>query len=328
VPLDPLFPPDRIRFMMEDAELKGLLTQSDLLDDLQHKPELLLCLDEATALLHKQQETNLPICGTADDLAYVIYTSGSTGQPKGVQLPHRGVVNFLTTMAAEPGLDAADTLLAVTTLSFDIAVLELFLPLIQGARLIIATKDVTGDGARLADLITTGGTTIMQATPATWQLLLNAGWSGNSGLKILCGGEALPRELADRLLATGAELWNMYGPTETTIWSSISKVDTTGPITVGQPIGNTQMYIVDEQIRPVPVGVPGELCIAGDGVARGYLKRPGLTEERFISNPFTTDSSPLYRTGDLARYRSDGTIECLGRNDNQVKIRGYRLERG
>ncbi|TDJ41937.1 MAG: amino acid adenylation domain-containing protein [Gammaproteobacteria bacterium] len=328
VPLDPLFPPDRIHFMMEDAELKGLLTQTDLLDDLQHKPELLVCLDKATELLNTQPNTNLPICGTADDLAYVIYTSGSTGQPKGVQLPHRGVVNFLTTMAAQPGLDASDTLLAVTTLSFDIAVLELFLPLIRGARLVIATKDVTGDGLRLAELIKTSGTTIMQATPATWQLLLNAGWTGNSGLKILCGGEALPRELADRLLATGAELWNMYGPTETTIWSSISKVATTGPITVGQPIGNTQMYIVDEQIRPVPVGVPGELCIAGDGVARGYLKRPGLTEERFIGNPFTTDTSRLYRTGDLARYRSDGAIECLGRNDNQVKIRGYRMELG
>ena len=328
VPLDPLFPPDRISFMMEDAELKALLTQSDLLDDLQHKPELLLCLDTASALLDEQPDTNLPGFGDASELAYVIYTSGSTGQPKGVQLPHQGVVNFLNTMTVKPGLNAADTLLAVTTLSFDIAVLELFLPLINGARLVIATKDVTADGLALAQLIETSNTTIMQATPATWQLLLSADWTGRPGLKILCGGEALPRELADRLLATGAELWNMYGPTETTIWSSISRIAESGPITVGRPIGNTQMYIVDEQIRPVPVGVPGELCIAGDGVARGYLKRPGLTDERFIDNPFGSNDACLYRTGDLARYRSDGEIECLGRNDNQVKIRGYRMELG
>jgi len=328
VPLDPLFPPDRIRFMMEDAGLKGLLTQSDLLDDLQHKPDLLLCLDEAAEILSKQPAADLPGSGNANDLAYVIYTSGSTGQPKGVQLPHRGVVNFLSTMADQPGLGATDTLLAVTTLSFDIAVLELFLPLLNGARLVIATKEVTSDGLRLAQLIETSGTTVMQATPATWQLLLSADWQGRPGLKILCGGEALPRELADRLLATGAYLWNMYGPTETTIWSSVSNVASAGPITVGRPIGNTQMYIVDEQIRPVPMGVPGELCIAGDGVAQGYLKRPGLTEERFIANPFTTGGSRLYRTGDLARYRSNGEIECLGRNDNQVKIRGYRMELG
>jgi amino acid adenylation domain-containing protein len=313
---------------MEDAELKGLLTQSDLLNDLQHKPDLLLCLDEAADLLSDLPTSNLPVKGSAEDLAYVIYTSGSSGQPKGVQLAHRGAVNFLTTMTAQPGLSSTDTLLAVTTLSFDIAVLELFLPLINGARLNIATKDFTADGARLAELIKSSGTTVMQATPATWQLLLGADWSGRPGLKILCGGEALPRELADRLLATGAELWNMYGPTETTIWSSVSRVANDGPITVGQPIGNTQMYIVDEQIRAVPVGVPGELCIAGDGVARGYLKRPGLTEERFIDNPFATDTARLYRTGDLARYRSNGEIECLGRNDNQVKIRGSRMELG
>ena len=326
VPLDPLFPPDRIRFMMDDAELKGLVTQSSLLDDIQSKPPLVLCLDEAATELAQQATTDTVHSGTSDDLAYVIYTSGSTGKPKGVELAHKSVVNFLSTMAEQPGLSAQDTLVAVTTLSFDIAVLELFLPLLNGARLVIATKDVSGDGQRLAELIANSNTTIMQATPATWQLLLSANWPGQTGLKVLCGGEALPRELADRLLATGAELWNMYGPTETTIWSSVSKISHDGQITVGKPIGNTQMYIVDEQLRSVPIGVPGELCIAGDGVARGYFKRPGLSDERFVSNPF--GAGKLYRTGDLARYRGDGDIECLGRNDNQVKIRGYRMELG
>jgi amino acid adenylation domain-containing protein len=328
VPLDPLFPPERIRFMMEDAELKGLITQTSLQGDLEEQPAFVLCIDMAAAQLEEQTSAAPPCAGTADDLAYVIYTSGSTGQPKGVQLAHRGVVNFLTTMAHKPGLTAADTLVAVTTLSFDIAVLELFLPLCNGARLVIADKDVASDGLRLMELIERSDTTIMQATPATWQLLLSANWEGKAGLKILCGGEPLPRELADRLLATGAELWNMYGPTETTIWSSVARVRAEGPVTIGKPIGNTQMYIVDEQMRPVPVGAPGELCIGGDGVAKGYFRRPGLTQERFVANPFDPDGSLLYKTGDLARYRSDGEIECLGRNDNQVKVRGYRIELG
>jgi amino acid adenylation domain-containing protein len=328
VPLDPLFPPDRIKFMMEDAELKGLITQASLLSDLEQPPSLTLCLDTHKDQLDEQPTDNPDTTGTANDLAYVIYTSGSTGQPKGVQLGHQGVVNFLTTMAQQPGLTADDTLVAVTTLSFDIAVLELFLPLCNGARLVIADKDVAADGLRLSELITRSNTTIMQATPATWQLLLGANWAGQTGLKILCGGEPLPRELADRLLATGADLWNMYGPTETTIWSSIAHIQTNTPVTVGKPIGNTQMYIVDEQLRPVPIGVPGELCIGGDGVAKGYFKRPGLTAERFVANPFDNSSTTLYRTGDLARYRSNGDIEHLGRNDNQVKIRGYRMELG
>ncbi|MCP3999465.1 MAG: amino acid adenylation domain-containing protein [Gammaproteobacteria bacterium] len=327
VPLDPLFPPDRIKFMIDDAKLKGLITQDTLQGDLEQTPSLTLCLDTQHDLLDQQVTDTPELQGTAQDLAYVIYTSGSTGQPKGVQLGHQGVVNFLATMAQQPGLTADDTLVAVTTLSFDIAVLELFLPLCNGAQLVIADKDVAADGQRLSELIVRSNTTIMQATPATWQLLLSANWSGQAGLKILCGGEPLPRELADRLLETGAELWNMYGPTETTIWSSIAHIQSNAPITVGKPIGNTQIYIIDEQLRPVPIGVPGELCIGGDGVAKGYFKRPGLTAERFVTNPFNR-SSTLYRTGDLARYRSNGDIECLGRNDNQVKIRGYRMELG
>lgn len=327
VPLDPLFPPERIRFMMNDAELSALITQSGLKADLGSLPPLALCLDESTELLASLPDNDQEPVGDSSSLAYVIYTSGSTGQPKGVQVKHQGVVNFLSSMARKPGLTEQDTLLAVTTLSFDIAVLELFLPLITGARVVIAPRDVAGDGQRLAGLIASSGATVMQATPATWQMLLAANWRGTPGLKVLCGGEALPRELAERLLSTGAELWNMYGPTETTIWSSVCRVEANTPITVGRPIGNTQIYIVDDSLRPVPMGVPGELCIAGDGVAKGYLGRPDLTAEKFVENPFRPGTR-LYRTGDLARYRGNGEIECLGRNDTQVKIRGYRMELG
>ncbi len=328
VPLDPSFPPDRIRYMIGDAGLKALVSTQSLIAGLDTDLQATVCLDQIGSELAEQATTNLETTGDTEHLAYVIYTSGSTGQPKGVQVPHRSVVNFLTTMAAEPGLSQSDVLLAVTTLSFDIAALELFLPLVTGGQLVIASRAVAGDGHQLAELIAASGTTVMQATPATWQLLLGADWHGSDDLKILCGGEALPRELADRLLETGAELWNMYGPTETTIWSSVARVADTGPVTIGRPIGNTQMYILDQQMRPVPVGVPGELCIGGDGVTHGYLNRPGMTDERFVENPFGQSPFRLYRTGDLARYLPDGQIECLGRNDNQVKIRGYRMELG
>ena len=263
---------------------------------------------------------------SGEDLAYVIYTSGSTGKPKGVEIPHRAAVNLLSSMKQKPGCGATDALLAVTTLSFDIAALELFMPLLSGGRVIIATKDDVSDPARLARLIERSGCTIMQATPATWRALIEAGWAGKKGLKILCGGESLPRELADRLLDRAGEVWNMYGPTETTVWSTIHKVARGGrSVPIGRPIANTQIYILDARGNPVPVGVTGELCIGGAGVARGYRNRDDLTRERFV----TVAAAPgerIYRTGDLARYRADGTIECLGRNDHQVKIRGFRIE--
>ncbi len=328
VPLDPSFPPDRLRYMIADAELNTLLTTSTLRTTLDCDLPALICIDEVAAELNELPDTNPAVSNNTENLAYVIYTSGSTGNPKGVQVPHRSVVNFLTTMSAQPGISPSDILRAVTTLSFDIAALELFLPLVNGARLVIASRSVAGDGQRLAELIASANTTVMQATPATWQLLLGADWPGKADMKILCGGEALPRELADRLLNTRSELWNMYGPTETTIWSSVAQVEKSGPITIGRPIGNTQMYILDGNMHPVPVGVPGELCIGGDGVTHGYLKQPALTDERFAANPFNTNEFRLYRTGDLARYLPDGQIECLGRNDNQVKIRGYRIELG
>ena len=268
---------------------------------------------------------------TAENLAYVIYTSGSTGKPKGVMVQRRSLINFLLSMQRQFGFSHDDVLVAVTTLSFDIAGLELFLPLISGAQLAIATRAETLDAKVLAALMERSGATIMQATPATWSMLVDAGWVGAAPVKILCGGEALNRELADRLVERG-ETWNMYGPTETTIWSSMHKVDVdeeSAIVSLGRPIANTGMYVVDERMHLAPIGVAGELLIGGAGVARGYLNRPELTAERFVVDPFSsTRGERLYRTGDLVRWSADGRMEYLGRLDHQVKIRGYRIEMG
>ncbi|WP_326595001.1 non-ribosomal peptide synthetase [Streptomyces sp. NBC_01803] len=348
VPIDPGFPPDRVAFMLDDSRLPVLLTQREVLTGLPPVKAEALCLDEIRAELDAEPAGPLAAPVDADDLAYVIYTSGSTGRPKGVQIPHRALGNFLHAMRERPGIDAGDSLLAVTTFSFDIAMLELLLPLVEGARVILAGRDVATDGRRLADALDTSGATMMQATPSTWRMLLDAGWTGGRGLRALAGGEALPADLARRLVARGVELWNMYGPTETTIWSSVARVGD-GPVTLGEPIANTELHVLDGDGRPVPPGVPGELCVGGAGLARGYLGRPELTAERFIADPFaahpfaadpfaadpfTVDSltagqdARLYRTGDLVRRRADGALEFLGRLDHQVKLRGYRIELG
>jgi len=323
LPLDPIFPAERLAFMLEDARPIVLVTQQKLVTALPPHKSQVVCLEAVPLTTNSPAEPPRP---TPDDLAYVLYTSGSTGKPKGVQIPHRAVVNFLTSMRHEPGLSAGDVLVAVTTLSFDIAGLELFLPLTTGARLVIASHETAADGLALAELLQTSGATVLQATPATWRVLLAAGWKGNARLKILCGGEALPAELAEQLLPRAAELWNMYGPTETTIWSAATRVTAGQPIRIGRPIANTTFYVVDRQLQPAPLGVPGELLIGGDGLARGYFNRPELTAEKFIANPF--GAGRLYRTGDSVRRHADGTLEFLGRLDNQVKIRGYRIELG
>ncbi len=339
VPLDPTFPVERIAFMLADCQAVVLLTQAKLLEALPNHTAHVICVDANDDSITSQPETNLTPITQPEDLAYVIYTSGSTGQPKGVQIPHRAVVNFLSSMQHEPGLTGDDILLAVTTLSFDIAALELYLPLMVGGRIILTSTQVTADGQQLQHLLTRHQVTVMQATPAMWRLLLTSGWQGTPGLKMLCGGEALPRELAERLLDCGDSLWNMYGPTETTIWSAVQQVtqaeiEGTGDVAIGRPIANTQLYIVDKQQQPVPIGVQGELLIGGTGVGHGYLNRPSLAAEKFIPNPFaasttdTTASPIVYRTGDLARYRPDGTVEFLGRIDYQVKVRGFRIELG
>jgi len=330
VPLDPTYPRDRLALMLEDSEVPVLLTQEQLVPTLPDHNAHVICLDTDWERIASMSEETPASDVTPDHLAYVIYTSGSTGKPKGVQVLHRGVVNFLGSMRHEPGLEEQDILLAVTTLSFDIAVLELFLPLVVGAQVEIATREVASDGSLLQEKLAESGATIMQATPATWRMLIEAGWQGDSQLRVLCGGEALPRDLADQLLPRCAILWNMYGPTETTIWSTICQIDSTdGSISIGRPIGNTQTYLLDPHMEPVPVGVVGELYIGGDGVARGYLNRPQLTDERFIPDPFSAEpGARLYKTGDLSRYLPDGNVEFLGRGDHQVKVRGFRIELG
>lgn len=332
VPLDPAHPKERLAFMLEDAQLSVLLTQAHLIDSLPQHSAQLLCLDRNWEVIAQQSSENPAGDLNPDRLAYAIYTSGSTGKPKGVLIPHRGVVNFLESMRERPGISERDVLLAVTTITFDIAALELFLPLTVGACVEIASRDVATDGLQLAKKLNTAGITLMQATPATWQLLLKAGWSGNPQLKILCGGEALHRELANQLLDNCAALWNLYGPTETTIWSTVCQVEA-GPskISMGQPITNTTLYLLDEKLQAVTAGEVGELYIGGVGLAKGYLNRPELTAEKFIAHPFPDPDQPpskLYKTGDLARYLPDGTLEYLGRIDHQVKIRGYRIELG
>ncbi|MGC4099605.1 MAG: amino acid adenylation domain-containing protein [Nitrospira sp.] len=330
VPLDPDYPRDRLRYMSENAALAIILTAESLADrfdvQLSHK----LCLDQQWGTIAQESDQNLPPAATSQDLAYILYTSGSTGQPKGVEIPHRALVNFLWSIRHEPGCSADDIMLSVTTLSFDIAGLELYVPLLVGARIEIASRTVAMDGRQLRALCETVQPTIMQATPATWRMLVEAGWLGSNGLTILCGGEPLPPDLAASLLDRSRALWNMYGPTETTIWSTIEKVARTDrEITIGRPIANTDVYILDQFLQPVPVGVSGELYIGGHGLARGYRGRPDLTEDRFIPHPFSQAShGKLYRTGDLARYRPDGRIVHLGRLDYQVKIRGFRIELG
>jgi amino acid adenylation domain-containing protein len=328
LPLDPEYPPERIAFMLEDSGASVLVTQEDLLSRLPAHTNI-VCLDRDAKAIDECSAENLPSSVDPDNLAYVIYTSGSTGKPKGVMIPHRALVNFLLSVREVPGLSADDVLLAVTTLSFDIAGLELYLPLIVGARVDIASRQVASDPGLLAERLTTTGATVMQATPATWRMLMESGYPGNPTLKVLCGGEAFPPDLANQLVERCGQVWNMYGPTETTIWSVLAPVEAGETIVpIGRPLANTQIYILDAELQLVPVGVPGDLYIGGEGLARGYLNRPELTAERFIANPFANGSRRIYKTGDLARCRADGTIECLGRVDNQVKLRGYRLELG
>jgi amino acid adenylation domain-containing protein len=330
VPIDPTYPADRQAYMLSDSRAPVIVTQEALRDSLPPGEAQIVCLDTDWPVIARRPTDPPAVVTDPEQLAYVIYTSGSTGKPKGVQIPHRALVNFLTSMRQRPGLAARDVLVAVTTLSFDIAGLELYLPLTTGARVVIAPAEATEEPRALSALMERAHATIMQATPTTWRMLIDSGWPGRVGMKALCGGEALPVALANRLVGAGLELWNMYGPTETTIWSTCARVATPGEgLTIGRPIANTTLYILDAMMAPVPVGVAGELWIGGDGVARGYRRRRDLTDDRFVAHPFDqTPGARIYRTGDLARYRSDGTVEFLGRIDHQVKIRGFRIELG
>jgi amino acid adenylation domain-containing protein len=335
VPLDPAYPQERIDYILSNSEAKILITSSQVLSSLPKHETQVICLDTDWEVISESNQGNPDSEVKPNNLSYVIFTSGSTGNPKGVQICHQSLVNFIKSMKGQPGLKSSDRLLAITTICFDIHTLEIYLPLTVGATIILARREVAIDGLKLADKIAKSEVSVMQATPATWQMLLTANWSGSLDLKAICGGEALPRDLANRLLEKVGGLWNIYGPTETTVWSTTREVksnrenqyqETTESI--GRPIANTQIYILDQHLQPVPIGVPGELHIGGDGVARGYLNRPELTAEKFIPNPFNEPGSRMYKTGDLARYLPDGNIEYIGRIDNQVKIRGFRIETG
>lgn len=330
IPIDPAYPSDRISYMLDDSGVCHVLTQAALRDGIARDNLVLLALDEDWPTIGQQSGHRFPSDVTGDDSAYIIYTSGSTGRPKGVDIPHRALSNFLGSMRDNPGLGPHDRLLAVTTLSFDIAGLELYLPLVVGAQVVIASRQLAADGRQLADTIASEAISVMQATPATWRLLLDSGWQGSACMRILCGGETLSRELAERLLPLCAELWNLYGPTETTIWSTLQRVSGgTGPVGIGQLIANTTVEILDQDLRPVPHGETGELFIGGSGLATGYFHRPELTAERFIAHPLRPHGGErLYRTGDLARLQADGSLEHLGRVDFQVKVRGFRIELG
>jgi amino acid adenylation domain-containing protein len=330
VPLGVDYPPQRLEFMLRDSGLKFLVTQRQLVGRLPETDCTMFCLADEDPSFQNLARFNPSARVHAESLAYVMYTSGSTGQPKGVQIPHAAVVNLLCAMAKQPGLTAADRLLSVTTPTFDISVLELLLPLTVGASLEIASSAIVSDPAELSSDLSTCGATVMQATPATWQMLINHGWSGRENLKVLCGGESMPRSIAATLCDRTTPLWNMYGPTETTIWSTIYKVsDVPSCHLIGRPISNTQVYVLDAHRNLVPIGVPGELYIGGVGLSRGYLNRPELTAEKFVQNTFSDKAdAKLYRTGDLVRWRADGNLEFLGRIDDQVKLRGFRIELG
>lgn len=331
VPLDPAFPRDRISFMLADTNIHLLLTEKKVAHLLHDHDAHKVLLDEDWPAIGDEPTSNPAVkLAPEKNLAYLIYTSGSTGKPKGVQVPHKAVVNFLISMSREPGITDQDVLLAVTTLSFDISVLELFLPLTVGGKIVIASQEISSNGEQLRDLLRSAKATVMQATPTTWHILMAAGWEGSSAFKVLCGGEPLPREMALKLTQRSASVWNLYGPTETTIWSTCCKIsDTDRQILIGRPIANTQIYIVNQSEQPNPVGVAGEMLIGGTGVTCGYLNRPDLTREKFIPNTFTADATQkLYRTGDMACFLQNGSIKILGRLDNQVKLRGFRIELG
>ncbi|KFA79470.1 hypothetical protein S40288_05363 [Stachybotrys chartarum IBT 40288] len=329
VPIDPAFPAERIIQMMDDACPELFITSANLLENYTLTASLqCLTLEEARQRIDPTSCSNGASARvTENDLAYVMYTSGSTGKPKGVEVSHGNVCNLLLSMQGKPGCSEKDRLLAITTIAFDMAVLELYLPLVCGATTVIAQEHEIKDMAALVSLMGHHEITIMQGTPAIWQMLLDAGWQGCPRLaKIFCGGEALSRALADRLLHCGDEIWNMYGPTEATVYASIWKVRPVDDIIIGNPIKNCYLYILDDQLSPVPFGQPGELCVGGAGVARGYRNNYELSRSRFVKNPF--HDGLMYRTGDVARLVESGEVKAMGRADGQIKIRGYRIEPG
>jgi len=325
--MDPAYPPDRLSMMVEDGRPLVLLTERSLLSRIPDGVDAVLTVEDILTAQRPVHKTAEP---RPENLAYLLFTSGSTGRPKGVCISHSALANFMASMLASPGLATGERLLAVTSISFDIAALELLLPLLAGGVTIIADRETAADGASLASLVNATRPAAMQATPATWRLLLDSGWRPDRPMKLLCGGEALPPALARELASGPGELWNLYGPTETTIWSTLASIDGFEPeIPIGRPIRNTVIRVMTTDMRAVDPGATGQLCIGGDGLARGYLSRPDLTASRFTPDPLAeTPGARLYQTGDRARRRGDGALLCLGRMDRQVKVRGHRIELG
>ncbi|MEZ7503927.1 amino acid adenylation domain-containing protein [Flavobacterium sp. Arc2] len=329
IPLDPNYPKERLEFMLTDSGAKILLTHKSLYQSLPSWPNTLF-IEEAMNTLDHYPTVSIDFTISTDDLVYILYTSGSTGNPKGVPITNKNLVNFLCSMALEPSINESDRVLAITTISFDIAGCELYLPLSKGATLILCKNETAKDGRLLLELIEQENISFLQATPTTWSMLLNSGWSKSLPIKALCGGEAMPADLAKELLTKCDTLWNVYGPTETTIYSTVKQIKTDDEIiTIGTPIANTQLYLIDDQNELVAPGGIGEIAIGGDGVAIGYWNRPELTAEKFIDNKFSNSKNDiLYRTGDLGKLLPNNELQCLGRIDQQVKIRGHRIEPG
>ena len=331
LPLDVSFGTGRIQYVLEESGAKVLITQESLLNLMPRTQAEIFCLDPSWDLIRDESDEPVPSEVGPSNLAYVIYTSGSTGKPKGVQIEHRNLANLLCSMREEPGIGPGDILLSITTSSFDLSVPDIFLPLLAGARLVIASREATFDGKLLRSLLASSKATFMQATPTTWQLLLESGWTGDRKLKAIVGGEAVSAELARKLAASCGSVWNMYGPTETTVWSSGYRVEGRDErnVSIGKAIANTSLYVLGPNREPLPHGTEGELYIGGDGLARGYFNRPELTAEKFVPDPFSSrPGARMYRTGDVARFRPDGNLEYLGRVDHQVKVRGFRIELG
>lgn len=326
VPLDPAYPKDRIEFMIEDSSASVLITSKKYQKYFNSGAKEIL-IEEAWPQFDQFDTDPFepPISG--DEAAYILYTSGSTGRPKGVIITHESLANFLLSMQGIPGIGPDDRLLAISTISFDIAGLELYLPLTVGAEIVLADSETAKDGWLLLELMKREKITIMQATPYTWRMLIAADWEEFLPIKVITGGEPLTRELAEKLLPRCSELWNQYGPTETTVYSTQKLITSEKEITIGRPVDNTRVYILDESLNIQPAGVAGEIFIGGAGVAKGYLNRPELTAEKFIDDPFSDrPGAKLYRTGDVGRLTPDGEIQYLGRSDHQVKIRGFRIE--
>ena len=330
VPMDPGYPEQRLKQMMGEGRVRVVVTQRSVEEKVSGDSQTVVRVDEDWEEISKQSEQNPVTAATSSNLAYVIYTSGSTGKPKGVEVGHASVVNLLESMMREPGMKSGEKLLAVTTISFDIAGLELYLPLVAGGEVEVASREEASDGRALSRRIAESGATVMQATPATWRMLMEAGWEGAEGMKVLCGGEAVTKEVGKGLLERVGEVWNVYGPTETTIWSGARRVERSEESgQIGGPIANTQMYIVGEEMEISGEGVAGELYIGGEGVGRGYRGNAEQTAERFVPDPYRGEAGVrMYRTGDKVRQVGRGRIEYLGRADEQVKVRGYRIEVG